>query len=161
MKTSKMVVGKEFLGVVRKGFSGATAVLEQERNDFHVRFLCASGKTKKICTVKVGHEYVIGPDWLKRLPPLEEDTYWPRRWSREFGKGCSAAHTSFFKILNEGEFYQHMSEYAVAWSQIPCPKTLERRVIHPLNSFSYAVALVNKAWLATVSYAEFCEAMNR
>jgi len=160
MRTIKKEINEKNIGRVRTGMTGAFVELKKEREGFFVKFFSCKGEYKKSFKVEEGAEYVIGPDWIKKISPLDQDKYWPRRWAREYGRESQKAHLSYFRILDDGDSYgvglyrKDGEEYKAS-----CPKTLERLDIRPLGNFPYIKCIVRKSWLEKVSYEEFCDAM--
>lgn len=156
MKTAKIKIHDEALGRIRTGFSGAYAQLDKDnKGQFIITFFSAKGKTKKNMLVEAGQEYVVGPNWIKHLPPVEKDNYYPRRWSREFGH---VAHMSYFVIMNPGDEYE--AENLGYTITLQCPEKLNCASFKPLNGFGFGKCLINKQWLATATYPEFCFRMD-
>jgi hypothetical protein len=156
MRISRIKVSSETVGTVRTGFSGAKTVLAEESGRFEIRFFSSNGRLKDVVQVEKGAEYVVGPDFVKRQVPLEEDNYWPRRWAREFKR---VAHKSYFVLLREGEEYliAGNGKKEIKWK---CPTSLERLVWTPQGGgFPCQKCFVNRSWLERVGYEEFCKEM--
>jgi hypothetical protein len=154
MKISQILVGRENLGIVRQGFSGARTMLLKNGNDFFFVFVSSKGKEKNKIKAKEGLEYLVGPDFVKEYIPLERDTYWPRRWAREYGRH---AHMTYFRLMEETEVFEfNQGVREASWL---CPDTLLKILLTPLNGHPFTRCLINKKWLKTATYAQFCWAM--
>ena len=152
MKTIRIKIGKDKVGIIRLGYTGAKTLLVDYDGKFCLQWIGSNGLITEEEEVKEGRWYVVGPNFYKEVPDPEKDTYWPRKWAAQ----NKVSHKSYFIITDGNTVLEVINDKE---SYIPCPVRLQKVTIQPNGNFPFVKCIVNKKWLKTASWNEFLEEM--
>lgn len=159
MRVKEILVGENNLGVVRTGATGARAELVKEGDQYFISFFSSHNRPKQCIRVKEGSHYVIGPNFVKERPAVENDRFWPRKWARLNGE----AHKSLFRYLSPDNTYVYRDFLRGVEESCPCPEKLIRVFQNESSGSmqSWLEIYVNREWLKNATWEEFCWELDR